>query len=233
MEFPLLILTVMLACGAGAAQSRQFNIQADEQQLVVNGRVLLDARQDGFMSVKQVLPSPDGRRVAVLACGYECNDNVGFLFNADGSGKRRFTARWDFILQDKLEWSADGSHLFYYRIHSSAAEPPRQTMRAAPEGWVELELPSMRKAPATHRELKPDTSYAVFNAFDTGSLNVRRAASRNAPAAGAIPDGSSGIRVTGKKIRVGREEWVPIRFGSLAGWVNQRYLYEVSNPDEK
>jgi len=222
---PLLILTTILAGSAGTAQSHQITINQEETQLTIDNRVLLDAQKDGFMSVREVRTSPTGRHIAVIACGYECNDNEGFLFNADGTGKRRFTARWDSILQTKLEWSADGKRLFYYRINSSAADVPRS---APPEEWIEIDLRTFRKAAATHRELKPSANYGVFNVFDTGYLNVRNAAGRSAAVVGTIPEGSTGVNVTGKSVKLGREQWVPIRFESLAGWVNQRYLYEVS-----
>jgi hypothetical protein len=226
-HIPRLILTTVLAAGISIAQSNKLTINTDETQLSINGRVLLEAQRDGFLSVKDMRPSPTGAHIAVIACGFECNDNMGFLFNADGTGKRRFTGRWDSILQTKLEWSADGRWLFYFRINSSAADVPRG---APPEGWVEIDMRNFRKTVATHRELKAEASYAVFNVFDTGFLNVRRTAGGGAPVVGTIPAGSAGIRVTGRSVRLGRERWVPIRHEGLAGWVNQRYLYEVSKP---
>ncbi len=220
-----LIITAGLAGIAGIAQSHKTTINQEQTQLTIGNQVLLDARKDGFMVVKEVRVSPTGGQFAVIACGFECTDNVGFVFNADGTGKRKFTGRWDSILQTKLEWSADGRRLFYYRINSTGADPPRT---APPEGWIELDLRTFRKAPAANRELKPAASYGVFNVFDTGSLNVRKAAGSSAAVVGTIPSGSTGVKVTGKSVKIGREQWAPIRFESLAGWVNQRYLYEVS-----
>ncbi|MGH9842594.1 MAG: SH3 domain-containing protein [Blastocatellia bacterium] len=224
-----LIMTAGLAVITGIAQSRKVTTNQDQTQLIIGDRVLLDARKDGFVVIKEVRNSPTGRHFAVIACGYECTDNVGFVFNAGGTGKRKFTGRWDSILQTKLEWSADGKRLFYYRINSTGADPPRT---APPEEWVEIDLRTFRKSPATSRELKPAASYGVFNVADTGSLNVRKAAGSSAAVVGTIPSGSMGVKVTGKSVKIGRERWTPIKFESLAGWVNQRYLYEVSESNQ-
>ncbi|HMV51139.1 MAG TPA: hypothetical protein PKD31_25590, partial [Blastocatellia bacterium] len=178
MSKPAILL--LLACATAAAQT----ISEDGTKLLRGNRVLLDSNKDGFMAVHQVRPSPDGKRFAVIACGYECTDNVGFLFNADGGGKRQFTMRWDFLLQDVLEWSADGKKLFYYRINSTAAEPPKT---APAEGWVEIDLATGRKAAAASRTLKPNASYAVFNVRMDDSLNVREAPSLKANIAGKLP----------------------------------------------
>ncbi len=198
-------------------------ISEDGTKLLRGNRVLLDSGKDGFMAVHQVRPSPDGKRFAVIACGYECTDNAGFLFNADGGGKRQFTARWDSILQDKLEWSADGKKLFYYRINSTAAEPPKT---APAEGWVEVDAVTARKAAATSRTLKPNASYAVFNVRMDDSLNVRETPGLSANIIGKLPHDAANIKFTGDAQKTGKETWVKIKFGALTGWVNQNYLYE-------
>lgn len=210
---------LLLACIPVAAQT----IGEDGTKLLRGNRVLLDSGKDGFMSVHQVRPSPDGKRFAVIACGYECSDNVGFLFNADGSGKRQFTARWDFLFEDKLEWAADGKKLFYYRINSTAAEPPKT---APAEGWVEIDAATGRKAAAISRKLKTNVSYAVFNVRMDDSLNVREAPGLKANVTGRLPHDAAGIKFIGDIQRAGKETWVKIKFGDLTGWVNQNYLYE-------
>ncbi|HMV82908.1 MAG TPA: SH3 domain-containing protein [Blastocatellia bacterium] len=212
-------ILLLLACATAAAQT----ISEDGTKLLRGNRVLLDSNKDGFMAVHQVRPSPDGKRFAVIACGYECTDNVGFLFNADGGGKRQFTMRWDFLLQDVLEWSADGKKLFYYRINSTAAEPPKT---APAEGWVEIDLATGRKAAAASRTLKPNASYAVFNVRMDDSLNVREAPSLKANIAGKLPYDAANIKFTGDAQKTGKETWVKIKFDSLVGWVNQNYIYE-------
>lgn len=197
----------------------------DKSRLLLNNRVLLDNVKDGFLAIHQVRRSPDGKRFAVIACGYECTDNVGFLFNADGSGKRKFTARWDFILQNALEWSADGKKLFYYRINSTAADPPKT---APAEGWVEVEAATGRKSAATSRTLKPNASYVVFNVRLNDSLNVREAPSLKATAIGKLPYNAKGVKFTGEQHKSSKEVWVKIQYETLTGWVNQNYLHEES-----
>lgn len=214
-----LVILLLFACPTVAGQ----DASEDGAKLLLGNRLLLDNNKDGFMSVHQVRRSPDGKRFAVIACGYECTDNVGFLFTADGNNKRKFTARWDFILQDTLEWSADGRKLFYYRINSTGADPPKT---APAEGWVEIHVATGRKAAATSRTLKPNASYAVFNVRPNDSLNVRETPSLKTKAVAQLPHDAKGIKVTGNKQKVGKETWVMINHGGFSGWVNQNYLFE-------
>jgi hypothetical protein len=216
-----LAILLLLGTSIVAAQTAS----EDGEKLLLGNRVLLDSGKDGFLSVHQVRPSPEGKRFAVIACGYECTDNEGFLFTADGSGKRKFTARWDFILQDVLEWSADGKKLFYYRINSTAADPPKTALA---EGWVEIDAATGRKAAATTRRLKANASYAVFNVRLDDSLNVREVPSLKATAIGKLPYNAKDVRFTGERQKIGKETWVKIESGNISGWVNQNFLYEMS-----
>jgi hypothetical protein len=143
----LLLVIVMLTGQAVAQQSAIATISEDHMKLMLGDKVLLQNDQDGYMSLKQVKYSPDKDYFVVIGCGYECNDNVGFIFKSDGSGKLKITDRWDFILQDKVEWSADGKRLLYYRINSTGGEPPENS---PPEGWVEVDLTTGRKSPAAN-----------------------------------------------------------------------------------
>ncbi|MDX2043765.1 MAG: SH3 domain-containing protein [Acidobacteriota bacterium] len=185
--------------------------------------MLLTNEKDGFMAVHKVCYSPDGKRFLVITCGFECNDNIGFVFNADGSGKRRFTARWDFILQDKIEWSADGKKIFYYRTNSSGADSPRT---APAQGWIEVDVANWRKIAAVSRTLKPETNYAVFRLQTNDSLNVRQAPGAKAKSVGKLAHDASNIRVTGERRKLGKEIWVKIKQNDITGWVNQSFLYE-------
>lgn len=198
-------------------------ISADYTKLTLGEQVLLEAGKDGFLSIHEVRYSPAQDYFLVIGCGYECNDNVGFLFAADGSGKRKFTARWDFILQTAAEWSADGKYVYYYRINSSGAEAPAG---APAPGWVQVEIKTGTKAPAATRVLKPAATYRVFNVAHDDVLNVRAAAGAAAPIAGTLPATAAGVRVTGTGVTAGGSVWVPIRHGELAGWINQNFLCE-------
>lgn len=217
----LLAATVVFT--SAPAQPEQAVVSQDGARLTLGDKVLLQNDRDGFMSVKQVKPAPQGARFVVIACGYECNDNVGFLFKADGTGKRRFTTRWDFILQDKVEWAADGKKLFYYRINSSGADPPAT---APPEGWVEVDVATGRKSRAAARILKTEARYAVITSIASDGLQVRAAPGAASPSLGVIPADGKGVKVTGAHRRVGRATWVQVTFQNLTGWVNQHFLYE-------
>ena len=200
-------------------------ISNDRLKLTLGNRILLDNSQDGFLSIRQVLYSPDGKHFVVIACGFECNDNNGFLFNADGSDKRKFTARWDFILQNKVEWSADSNLLFYYRVNSSGATAPPT---APPTGWVQVVVVTGSKAPATKRRLKPEATYAVFGIKAGDSLNVRQSPGANAAVIGKLAHNVTGIRFIGESRKVGKDIWAKINHQGLTGWVNQNFLYETS-----
>lgn len=201
--------------------SQRAGFSEDRLKLTLGNRVLLQNDRDGFMSVHQVRYSPTGRHFIVICCGFECTDNIGFLFNADGSVKRKFTARWDFILQDKAEWSVDGGKLFYYRINSTGAGPQKG---APPQGWIEVDVRSGRKASAVSRRLREGVNYSVFNAGD--GLVVRASPGTAAKELGRLEQDAKGVRVTGPARQRGRGIWVPIQHDSLKGWVNQSYLFE-------
>jgi hypothetical protein len=221
--FGLCLLLNFLAWGQTLPPGSAFTLNDAGTQLRLGERVLLDAQQDGFMSIKEVLPAPGQTHFAVVACGYECNDNVGFLFRADGSGKRKFTARWDVILQTAIEWSADGRQLYYYRINSSGADAPRYAPR---EGWVSVDARTGDKTSANARRLKANAHYAVFNVRAGDVLNVRARANVKAHIIGTLTHDAKGVRVTGAAVLSGGSIWVPIKAQGLSGWVNQIYLRE-------
>jgi hypothetical protein len=221
--FGLCLLLNILTCGQTLPSGSAFTLNDAGTQLRLGQRVLLDAQQDGFMSIKEVLPAPDQTHFAVVACGYECNDNIGFLFRADGGGKRKFTARWDAILQTVIEWSADGRQLNYYRINSSGAVAPR---RAPRPGWVSVDVRTGIKTAALARRLKNNARYAVFNVRNDDVLNVRARADVKAPILGTLTHAAKGVRITGAAVLSGGSVWVPIQAQGLSGWVKQNYLRE-------
>lgn len=229
----LSLLSAILFCAGlsdfsartASAQTAEPSISQSRERLTLNGKLLLDAEQDGFMSLLEVRRSPTDAHFLVIACGYECNDNIGFVFKSDGSGKRRITSRWDYILQSAAEWSEDGRKIYYYRVNSTGADAPKS---APDEGWMEFDLKTGRKSPATTRRLKTNASYAVFNVRGDDVLNVRSRPNREARIIGAIPPDASGIKVTGAGVKSGRERWVPISYQKITGWINQNYLREES-----
>ncbi|HVF88251.1 MAG TPA: hypothetical protein VM866_11705, partial [Pyrinomonadaceae bacterium] len=186
---------------AASAQtdSQRADASDDKLKLTLGNRVLLQNDRDGFMSIYQVRYSPTGQHFVVIGCGFECTDNVGFLFSADGRGKRKFTARWDSVLQDKVEWSADGRKIFYYRINSTGADPPKS---APPQDWVEVDVRSGRKGTAISRRLRPGVDYSVFDAAD--GLVVRAAPGLSAKELGRLEGDAKGVRVTGPTRQSGR-----------------------------
>ena len=217
------VLSAVLSAAPAFAQNdpRRAAPSGDGLKVLLGAQVLLQSDRDAFMSVHRVIYSPTGRHFVVIGCGFECTDNVGFLFSAEGGGKRKFTARWDHVLQDKVEWSADGTKLYYYRINSTGADSPRGT---PPEGWVEVSIQSGAKRSAASRRLKTGTDYSVFNASD--DLAVRSAPGTSAKEVGRLARDAKGVRVTGVSKQSGRGMWVPIQHQGVTGWVNQSFLFE-------
>lgn len=204
------------------AQSAAHRAAASDDQLKVflGNKVVLENDRDGFMSVHRIVYSPNGKNFVVIGCGFECTDNIGFLFRADGTRKRKFTARWDAIFDDKLEWSTDGTKIYYFRINSTGADPPKT---APPEGWVVVDVASGRKGPATTRRLDQRASYSVFNTGD--GLAVRAAPGVNAKEVGRLASDAKGVRIAGPGRLSGRALWVPIKHNGVSGWVNQNFLF--------
>ncbi len=192
-------------------------------KVLLGGKAILDNSKDSFMSVKQVIYSPDAKYFLVLGCGYECNDNIGYLFNSDGSGKRKITGRWDNILQDKVEWSSDSKKLYYYRIKSTGADPPAN---APTEGWIEVNVINGAKAPAASRVLQSSANYSVFRVVPNDVLNMRESPCPTARIVAKLPYDTKGIKITGNSRRIGGQTWVPITHTNISGWVNQSYLYQ-------
>lgn len=191
----------------------------DQLKVMFGNRVLLESGRDGFMRVHRIIYAPGGQHFVVIGCGYECTDNIGFLFRANGTRRRVFTARWDVILGDKLEWSNDGKKFYYYRINSTGADPPKT---APPETWVAVDVATGRKTAATARRLDQNSEYAVFNTED--GLAVRALPGIKAKEVGRLPSDAKGVTITGPGKLSGRAVWVPINHNGVTGWVNQNYL---------
>lgn len=214
-----LYLALCLTANAQKAQATE-----DGVKLKLGNRALLENTKDGFLSVRFVRYSPDGKRFVVVACGFECNDNIGFVFNADGSGKRKFTARWDYILQDKVEWSADSKTLFYFGIRSTGAAPPH---KAPSSGWLELDVVTGQKRPAVSRHLKPESTYAVFRIKPLQFLDLRETANSKSKIVASLRYDAKSVKVSGERRIAGKTIWVKITHDGATGWVNQNFLYET------
>jgi hypothetical protein len=194
-------------------------------RLMLGDRVLLDSAKDGFMSILLVSYAPNGTAFVAVGCGFECTDNIGFLFRSDGTGRRDLTGRWDYLFGNKLEWSTDGRSLYYYRINSTGADPPKSAPR---EGWVVVNLKTFRKTAATGRKLERGKPYEVFDTAD--GLAIRVSPGASAKEIGRIPSDGKGIMVTGNGRLLGSSVWVPITYKELKGWANQNFLFQTPTP---
>ena len=199
------------------------SVSESRAKLLLGGTVLLDAQADGFRSIHGITYSPTREHFLVIACGDGCTQTAGFLFKADGSGKRKITAPWEAIFQSKVEWSETGQSVFYYRVRSTGAEPPKN---APHRGWIQIDVKTGRKSPGVGRSLKLTATYGVLSLSGGSVLKVHAQPESKAKIVGTIPSYAKGIKVTGSGAKVGREVWIPVRFQDISGWVNQDYLFE-------
>lgn len=72
-------------------------------------------------------------------------DNQAFVFMADGRGKKRITAPWDYVNMNEISWSADGRTIRYQRINSCCLSPEDIPADAPTQGIIEYELDSGTK----------------------------------------------------------------------------------------
>jgi len=222
MSSVFVLMLYLTATAFGQGTSSRAVASDDNSKALLGKKVLLDAERDGFMHVHKILYAPDGKHFVVIGCGFECTDNIGFLFAANGTKRRDFTGRWDQILSDKLEWSNDSKTFYYYRINSTGADPPRN---APPEGWIAVNVATGRKASGITRRLSQGRPYAVFDTAD--GLAVRATPGTQGREVGRLPSDAKDVYVTGAARRVGNSVWVQIKSNSLSGWVNQRFLFTV------
>jgi len=226
-SFRLLVSFCFFMLGLSASSFGQSTvpkavISDDQAKVLLGQRVILEAERDGYMSVHKIVYSPTGKHFVVIACGFECTDNSGFLFSADGRRKREFTGRWDQLFADKLEWSADSKRIYYYRINSTGADPPKS---APAEGWIAVDVATGRKSSGAARPLEKNKPYSVFDTAD--GLAVRATPGPKGKELGRLASDAKDVYVTGSTRRVGNTFWIPIKANSLAGWVNQRYLFSL------
>lgn len=79
-------------------------------------------------------------------------------------------------------------------------------------------------APAQTRDGGTGTAYRVVGVEAHDVLNVRARPGARAPVVGALPPNATGAVKTGRTARVGSQIWAEIRYRTLRGWVNARFL---------
>ena len=93
---------------------------------------------------------------------------------------------------------------------------------AAPVAQVETPTPIV----------SPDV-YAVVDVALDAALNVRSAPGADSPVLGSIPPYGMGVQIIGPEQHMGGEQWAPVRFGKLEGWVKTAHLArQVGAADE-
>ncbi|RMG97754.1 MAG: SH3 domain-containing protein [Chloroflexi bacterium] len=109
------------------------------------------------------------------------------------------------------------------RTQSGGTLPPAPTFEPKENG--EESVSEMAETPQTETaESTPRYRVAFVTADDI--LNVRSGPGVSNPVVGTLPPDGKGIEITGSGVVVISSTWVPIRAGTLTGWVNSRFLTE-------
>lgn len=104
----------------------------------------------------------------------------------------------------------------------SSDETVPETRRAAGKSTPGTPPPAQVEAPQGATVL--ETAFTVVNVVNRDALNVHSRPAMNSTVTAKLPNGSTGIQITGPSIMNERTEWVPIRVGERAGWVTKKYL---------
>ncbi len=95
----------------------------DDGQVYLGEKLLLNIQQDApdCFNVGDILYSPIHTHFLVV---FDCieGDNVGFIFQANGTNKAQITTTSDYINNHAYDWSPDGKWLIYQRVNSFGHE---------------------------------------------------------------------------------------------------------------
>lgn len=106
----------------------------DYSKVYLGEHLIFDIALDapGCFTVGGVMFSPTNEHFLIVPHCLE-GDNLAFIFNKDGSGKREITGQWDYVNYGNIDWSPDGEWIIYHRINSFGAEVHPEEL---PEGLV-------------------------------------------------------------------------------------------------
>ncbi len=209
----------------GCFQGQENTAYIDENGDLCFGKTkILDSELEagGCFEIGEIAYSFTREHFAVVLRCFE-GDNDAFVFRANGSDKKRLTGEWDYINYDQYTWTADG-YFVYQRINSCCVEPSPD---APPEGVVWYNPLTDRKQIFTSPS--PLEQYKVGGVASDDQLNIRASAGAENSIVGSIPYNGSGIIVTGLATQVDGDQWVPIRYHDLTGWVNSSYIQKQSS----
>ena len=72
-------------------------------------------------------------------------------------------------------------------------------------------------------------TYRVINVATNDVLNVRSESTAKSLRVGALAYDASGITLTGAEAKLGKSHWVEIKYNSISGWVNKRFITQDSS----
>jgi hypothetical protein len=195
----------------------------DNRYVYLGSTLILDSQQEdpGCFGATEISYSPTKEYFLIILGCFE-GDNDLFLVRADGKAERQISGKWDHLLYDKYEWSADGQSLFYFHVRSCCEDNiPSDTI---PDGLVRYDIRTAEKTWIA--EGCGRVFYRVINVPANEALNVRSEPGLEEPIIGVIPADGTNIEGTGISVIRDGMFWVPIRYETLTGWVACQYLTE-------
>jgi LysM repeat protein len=90
--------------------------------------------------------------------------------------------------------------------------------------WNNLQAPYNLSVGQSLRVVPPICGYRVVNVAKNDQLWIRAKPQTRSEAVGRIPFEGTDIQITGETLSISKLHWAPIRYQSIEGWVNRRYL---------
>ncbi len=124
----------------------------DDGKVYLAGEVIFDIQTEATFCYHDIPAelsySPTSDHFLVIPFCIE-GDNLIFIFQADGSGKREVTGPWDYLNGLNYEWSADGQSFIYERIDSCCLAQEDIPDDAPPRGMIQYDVVTGEKTMIT------------------------------------------------------------------------------------
>lgn len=108
-------------------------------------------------------------------------------------------------------------------VPSAATLPPPPVVVEATATAAPSPVPTLPVIPPTTQTL-----YKVIDVASNDVLNMRGGAGVDYDLVGSIPPQATGLLVTGAGQQVDGYTWVPVQYNNVNGWVNSRFLQELT-----
>ena len=190
--------------------------------LYFDGQPILDGAQEyPGCTLQEPQYDPGGAFfIAPLNCKDGSRQRV--LFRADGAQKHAITGDWDSVYGDYETWTDDGFYVYLRQNDCCGQAPPAN---APPSGtvWVNLATGD-KEQPGAPSPLFP---YHIHSVASDDVLNMRSGPGINNSIVGEIPPNGTDVIIIGLGVKQDGDWWVPVRYGSAAGWANSYFMEPI------